>query len=151
MAARTTNPTLSVARTASELRLAFGQLVRRLRVEHNFAISHASVLGRLDREGPRTTSALAAAERVRPQSMAQTVSDLHADGLVARRPDPLDGRQILIELTDLGRQALSDDRRRRDGWLAQAIASELTVEEREILVKATPLLHRLAQSDPGRE
>ncbi len=151
MAARTTNPTLSVARTASELRLALGQLIRRLRVEHNFAISHATVLGRLDREGPRTTSALAAAERVRPQSMAQTVSDLHADGLVARRPDPLDGRQILIELTDLGRQALTDERRRRDGWLAQAIASELTAEEREILAKVTPLLHRLAQADPGRE
>jgi DNA-binding MarR family transcriptional regulator len=151
MAPRTTNPTLSVARTASELRLVLGQLIRRLRFEHNFGISHATVLGRLDREGPRTTSALAAAERVRPQSMAQTVSDLHADGLVGRRPDPLDGRQILIELTDLGRQALSDDRRRRDGWLAQAIASELTVEEREILAKATPLLQRLAQSDPGRE
>jgi len=151
MAARTINPTLSVARTASELRLALGQLIRRLRVEHNFAISHATVLGRLDREGPRTTSALAAAERVRPQSMAQTVSELYAQGLVGRRPDPLDGRQILIELTDLGRQALSDDRRRRDGWLAQAIASELTVEEREILAKATPLLHRLAQADPGRE
>jgi len=151
MAARTSNPTLSVARTASELRLALGQLIRRLRVEHNFAISHASVLGRLDREGPRTTSALAAAERVRPQSMAQTISELHAAGLVGRRPDPLDGRQILIELTDLGRQALTDDRRRRDGFLAQAIASELTSEEREILAKAAPLLQRLAQSNPGRE
>ncbi len=62
--------------------------------------------------------------------MAQTVSDLHADGLVGRRPDPLDGRQILIELTDLSRQALTDDRRRRDGWLAHAIATELTSEER---------------------
>jgi DNA-binding MarR family transcriptional regulator len=151
MSARTTNPTLNVARSASELRVVLGQLVRRLRVEHNFAISHATVLGRLDREGPRTTSALAAAERVRPQSMAQTLSELHAAGLVGRRPDPLDGRQILIELTDLGRQALTDERRRRDGWLAQAIASELTSEERETLAKAIPLLHRLAQSDPGRE
>ena len=89
--ARTTNPTLSVARAASELRLVLGQLIRRLRVEHNFAISHATVLGRLDREGPRTTSALAAAERVRPQSMAQTVSDLQRGR--ARRPPPRSARR----------------------------------------------------------
>jgi hypothetical protein len=63
-----------VTRAASELRIVIGQLVRRLRAEHRFPISHASVLARLDREGPRTTSALAAAERVRPQSMAQTLS-----------------------------------------------------------------------------
>ena len=82
--------------------------------------------------------------------MAQTVSELHAAGLVGRRPDPLDGRRILIELTDLGRQALLDERRRRDGWLAQAMAGELTAEERETLAKAIPLLRRLTQSDPGR-
>ena len=146
MVARTSAPTLDVARTASELRVVLGQLVRRLRAEHNFAISHATVLGRLDREGPRTTSALASAERVRPQSMAQTLTELGAAGLVGRRPDPLDGRQILIELTDLGRQALEDERRRRDGWLAQAIATELTGEERETLAKAVPLIRRLTQS-----
>ena len=146
MVPRTPTPTLDVARSASELRVVLGQLVRRLRAEHNFAISHATVLGRLDREGPRTTSALAAAERVRPQSMAQTISELGAAGLVGRRPDPLDGRQILIELTDLGRQALTDERRRRDGWLAQAIATELTSEEREILARAVPLIRRLTQS-----
>ena len=105
MVPRSANPTLDVARSASELRVVLGQLVRRLRAEHNFAISHATVLGRLDREGPRTTSALALAERVRPQSMAQTLAELSAAGLVGRRPDPLDGRQILIELTDLGRQS----------------------------------------------
>ena len=38
--------------------------------------------------GPQTTSALAAAERVRPQSMAQTIAELEAAGLVARRPRP---------------------------------------------------------------
>jgi DNA-binding MarR family transcriptional regulator len=146
MVPRSATPTLDVARSASELRVVLGQLVRRLRAEHNFAISHATVLGRLERQGPMTTSALASAERVRPQSMAQTLGELSAAGLVGRRPDPLDGRQVLIELTDLGRQALTDERRRRDGWLAQAIAAELASDERELLAKAVPLLHRLAQS-----
>jgi DNA-binding MarR family transcriptional regulator len=137
--------TVDVTRSASELRIVLGQLVRRLRAEHTLPLSQGMVLARLDREGPRTTSALAAAERVRPQSMAQTVADLQSAGLLARRPDPLDRRQILIELTDEGRQTLYDDRRRREGWLANAMAAELTDEEQETLIRAVPLLRRLTQ------
>ena len=138
--------TLDLTRSASELRIVLGQLIRRLRAEHGFPISQGTVLARLDREGPRTTSALASAERVRPQSMAQTVAELQAAGFVARRPDPLDRRQILIELTGAGRRTLEDDRRRREGWLARAIESELTPEEQETLVRAVPLLRRLTQA-----
>ena len=62
------------------------------------------MLARLEREGPATTSALAAAERVRPQSMAQTLAELGAAGLVgADGRIRTDGRQILIELTERGR------------------------------------------------
>ena len=127
-----------------------GQLMRRLRAEHRFPISHATVLGRLDREGPATTSGLAAAERVRPQSMAQTIAELEADGLVERRPDASDRRRIEIDLTERGRAVLGEERTRRQGWLAQAIATELTPEEQDTLVRAVPLLGRLAQS-PTRE
>src|SRR4051812_20654049 len=102
------------ALVASELRAVLGQLVRRLRAEHRFPLSHGAVLGRLDREGPQSVSDLAVAERVRPQSMAQTVGDLEGrDGLVARRPDPDDGRRALVELTAEGTEALHADRRRR--------------------------------------
>jgi len=124
--------------------------MRRLRAEHRFPISHATVLGRLDREGPATTSGLAAAERVRPQSMAQTIAELEADGLVERRPDASDRRRIEIDLTERGRAVLGEERTRRQGWLAQAIATELTPEEQDTLVRAVPLLGRLAQS-PTRE
>jgi DNA-binding MarR family transcriptional regulator len=132
--------------TASELRIVIGQLVRRLRAEHTFPVSQGIVLGRLEREGPATTSALAAAERVRPQSMAQTIAELGADGLVAKTPDPDDGRQILIELTERGRTILSEERARREGWLERTLESELTPEEREILMRALPLLRRIAQA-----
>ena len=43
----------------------------------------------------RASSDLAAAERVRPQSMAQTVAELEAAGLRQPRPDPDDGRRAL--------------------------------------------------------
>src|ERR687883_1422848 len=117
------------AHVASELRVVLGQLVRRLRAEHRFPLAHGAVLGRLDREGPQSVSDLAAKERVRPQSMAQTVGDLEADGLVERRPDPDDRRRALVSLTDTGRAALEADRRHREGWLAEAIAAELSPDE----------------------
>jgi DNA-binding MarR family transcriptional regulator len=137
-----TNPTV----VASELRVVIGRLVRRLRAEYGFPLSHGAVLGRLDREGAQSVSDLAHSERVRPQSMAQTVSDLETDGLVARRPDPADRRRALVELTEEGRVALEAERRRRDGWLASAIAEDLSPEEQSVLGEAVQLLRRLAES-----
>jgi DNA-binding MarR family transcriptional regulator len=130
---------------ASELRVVLGHLIRRLRAEHRFSLSQGSVLGRLDREGPQSTSGLAELERVRPQSMGQTVADLEAQGLVERSPDPTDGRRFLIELTEAGRSELYEDRRHREGWLAEAIETSLTAEERRALEQATRLMARLAE------
>jgi DNA-binding MarR family transcriptional regulator len=134
-----------IVSTASELRIVLGHLVRRLRREYSFPVAQASVLSRLDREGAQSTSTLATGERVRPQSMAQTLADLESGGLIARRPDPADGRRILIELTTRGRERLREDRRRREGWLAEAISAELTDAEQQTLVEALPLLRRLAR------
>jgi DNA-binding MarR family transcriptional regulator len=129
---------------ANELRLSLGQLVRRLRADDVLPTSHLAVLSRLDRTGAQTTSGLAAAERMRPQSMAHTVGELVKEGLVARRPDPNDGRQILVELTKHGRELLLESRRRREDWLTQAIADRLTPAEQKTLAQAIELLQRLA-------
>jgi DNA-binding MarR family transcriptional regulator len=139
--------TADLALTASDLRVVLGQLIRRLRAEHRFPLSQGAVLGRLDREGAQSTSDLAASERVRPQSMAQTLADLEADELITRRPDPGDGRRTLIELSDTGRDALARDRRHREGWLARSIAEELSPQEQAVLAEAVGLLQRLARSE----
>ena len=134
------------ALVASDLRVVLGHLLRRLRAEHGFPLSQGAVLGRLDREGAQSVSDLAHAERVRPQSMAQTVGELEAENMVARRPDPVDRRRALVALTDAGRATLARDRSRREGWLAQAIASELSPEEQMVLRDAVELLRRLAEA-----
>ncbi len=135
---------IDAALVASELRGVLGQLVRRLRAEHRLSHSQAAVLGRLDRDGPSSVSELAVAERIRPQSMAQTVGDLERDGLLARRPDPDDRRRALVELTAAGRSTIELDRRQREGWLAQTIAEQLSPAEQAILRDAVAALRRLA-------
>ncbi|MDQ6816972.1 MAG: MarR family transcriptional regulator [Actinomycetota bacterium] len=132
---------------ASELRAVLGALVRRLRDENRLALSQGAVLGRLDREGPQCVSDLAVAERVRPQSMAHTVADLEQAGYVARRPDPSDRRRAIVELTDEGLEALTADRQLREGWLAQAIAEDLSAQEQAVLHDAAQLLRLLAESE----
>jgi DNA-binding MarR family transcriptional regulator len=138
------HPSTQVVKGASELRLVLGQLIRRLRAEYSFPVAQASVLSRLDREGAQTASELAAAEHVKPQSMAQTLAELESAGLIERRPDPRDGRRSQIELTAVGRERVLEGRGRREDWLAAAIAAELSPEEQRTLLAAVPLLQRLS-------
>jgi DNA-binding MarR family transcriptional regulator len=77
--------------------------------------------------------------------MTQTISDLEGEGLIARQPDPADGRRILVELTEQGHQTLQADRRQREGWLAHAIAEDLSPQEQRVLTQALGLLRRLAE------
>jgi DNA-binding MarR family transcriptional regulator len=130
---------------ASKLRVVLGQLMRRLRVEHRFPLMHGAVLGRLDRDGPLTTVELASAERVRPQSMGQTVAELESQGLISRKPDEFDRRRMLLELTGAGRTALTEDRKRREGWLAEAIERDFSAAEQDVLARSVRLLERLTE------
>ena len=132
---------------AHEFRETLGRVIRRLRAEGGQPpVGQMAVLGRLDREGPASTSDLAAAERMRPQSMAQTVRELESAGLVSRRPDPDDGRRALVELTPAGLERLHTTRARREGWLSAALERELTADERAALARALALLRRVADA-----
>ena len=113
------------AQVASDLRVVLGALNRRLRAENRIPLSHAAVIGRLDRCGPRSVSDLAVAERVRPQSMAQTVHELEIAGFVSRCPDPTDGRRVFIELTAPGLELLHTTRARRETWLTETLERQL--------------------------
>jgi DNA-binding MarR family transcriptional regulator len=135
-----------IGQLAAELRVVIGQIVRRLRAEHGFSLAQGTVLGSLDRIGPQSISDLAAAARVRPQSMAQTVHELEATGLVERRPDPGDRRRAFVSLTAAGMERLTADRRHREGWLARVIAEDLSDDERAALRRAAPVLRRIADA-----
>ena len=75
--------------------------------------------------------------------MTRTVNCLVEDGFATRRAHETDGRQVLVDITEKGREVLLADRRRRDAWLAQRLR-ELTPDERALLREAAPLIQRLA-------
>ncbi|WP_158880695.1 MarR family winged helix-turn-helix transcriptional regulator [Amycolatopsis anabasis] len=137
-----------VAQLAGELRGSLGALHRRLRQVDNAGVltpSQQAVISRLDREGPRTQAELAAAEHVRQQSMAATLTALDGLGLLERTRDTEDGRRVLVSLSDLGRKTVRGVHQHREEWLAHGLAAELSPAERETLAAAVPLLRRLAQ------
>jgi DNA-binding MarR family transcriptional regulator len=104
------------------------------------------VLGRLSREGPASISELATADRVRPQSMAQTVRDLEDAGLLTRHPDPDDRRRVVLELTPAGADQLQAARASREDWLTRSLEQELDAAERRQLRDAIALLRRVADA-----
>jgi DNA-binding MarR family transcriptional regulator len=135
--------------TASALRQAMGQLGRRLRAErvgYGLSRSRLSLLNLLALNGPMTASAMAAAERLQPQSLTRMLSRLEDDGLIVRSPDDKDRRQVRIEITHKGAAVLDEDTTRREAWLAKAMAERLTPTERELLRLAAGLMERLADA-----
>ncbi|MEV0089040.1 MarR family transcriptional regulator [Saccharopolyspora sp. NPDC050642] len=140
--------TAGIAAAATEVRMGVMRLARRLRAEREsgeLPLGRLAVLGRLERDGPATASALAAAERITPQSMARIVQHLIDAGLAERDTDPADRRAAIVRITDSGRRQVLRDRSRREAWLAQAMTG-LTDVERELLVLSARLLDRLADS-----
>ncbi|MFJ5534914.1 MarR family winged helix-turn-helix transcriptional regulator [Streptomyces sp. NPDC093261] len=135
---------------ASDLRAVIGNLVRRARATDAMPQAQAAVLGFLDREGPMTTSELAARQQVRHQTAARVVAQLAELGLVRQKPHPNDGRKVLLMLTEPGLQALQARRGRRADWLAEAIKAQLSPAEQRHLAQSVTLLKRLAQhGDPS--
>ncbi|WP_323791708.1 MarR family transcriptional regulator [Nocardioides sp.] len=132
---------------ASELRFSVMRLRRRLAGERHpdneLSMNAMAVLGSLHRNGDLTPGELAAHERVRPPSMTRTVACLEDGGHVTRRPHDTDRRQVVVSLTDHGRDTLLADRRRRDEWLALRLG-DLTPDERAVLRAAAPILEKLS-------
>jgi DNA-binding MarR family transcriptional regulator len=132
----------------ADLSVSIGLLVRRSgqrKAAGELTMPESTCLSRLDREGPATSSELAKQEQISPQSMGATLAGLEERGLVERRPDPGDGRKVVMSLTARGRRALQQRRAAGADAMAQALASGFTAAELEQLRVAAPLFERLAQ------
>jgi DNA-binding MarR family transcriptional regulator len=136
----------SSVRAARDLRVMFSRLRRQLKelaTADDLTPSQTAVLIRLIKDGPASTSELAGAERVRPQSMAATLAALDRQSLIHRTADPADGRRQLIALTADGRRRAQNDRQAREEWLVRAMQDQFTESERGVILAALALLERI--------
>jgi DNA-binding MarR family transcriptional regulator len=139
------------AEAATELMKAMTRLRARLRTESAPSDTHSTwsqltTLTRIINEGPTTTSALAQAEHVRRQSMAETVAALRADDLITCQPDPSDGRKMLISATRKGKAVSATIPAAREAWLYEVIRTLLEADERQTLLRAAAIMNRIADA-----
>ncbi|MHB1550490.1 MAG: MarR family winged helix-turn-helix transcriptional regulator [Vulcanimicrobiaceae bacterium] len=131
---------------SQDLRVLFGKLKRRLREPGplgDLTPSQISVLLYLEKDGPATAATLARAEGMRHQSIRPVIAALEDAGLVSGAPDPSDGRQTLLSLTDSCREWVHEGRSARQDWLTRAIQARLSLREQDELAASVELLKRL--------
>ena len=134
---------------ANELRAVVSALNRRFREQataHDLTTAQKSVLVRLERDGPATTTSLANAEAMRPQSMGAILSSLQTDGYVVAMPDPSDGRQTILSVTARWLDWADAARTARRDWLFRAVQAALGPAEQRDLQAIIPILRRLVET-----
>ncbi len=94
-----------------------------------------------------TPGALAIRERVRPPSMTRVIASLADVGLVDRAPHPVDGRQVLVSVSQAGAELVRAARRARQEWLAERLAT-LDSDRRDTLRHAADIMMALVDESP---
>ncbi|MFD0352081.1 MarR family transcriptional regulator [Kitasatospora aburaviensis] len=92
---------------------------------------------------------LAAREGVAPPSMNRTLGPLHADGLIAKEPDPRDRRSAWITLTEHGRTTIAQIRAKRSQLLADRMARLSAEQTATLLAAPGPRTPRRGAPDGG--
>lgn len=145
------DPLLPAAVSVRRGVIRLGRRLQTERPEHGEPRLRLVVLGHLSRDGALSPGALAAAERLQPQSLTRALLGLERDGLISRQVDPADRRRSVLTLTGPGAEVLSREMARRDAWLARTMTERLNPTEREILRLAGELMERLAEAEDEDE
>ena len=141
------------ARVADPMAVRLAVVIKRLRDRlrdtrpdraKQLPISHLAIVKRLRDGGPATASALAAAEHVSQQAIAQHVAALTRAGLVHAKRDPDDARKRLIHVTRAGHRLFESAADSRHAWLTRVIDAQVGVKHRPALERAVALLERIA-------
>ncbi|MBX7455957.1 MarR family transcriptional regulator [Mycolicibacterium sp. 3033] len=140
------------ASAATELResmMAVTRQLRRHRPDNGLTLSQMQLLGEISRAGVTAPAELGVRLGVRVQSLTDSLNELEARGLIARRPDAADRRRQLVEITPEGTVMLDADRAERDAWLHTTMRERLSTLEFDLLMLVAPILRKLADPEAG--
>ncbi|MFI6920133.1 MarR family winged helix-turn-helix transcriptional regulator [Nonomuraea spiralis] len=116
----------------------------RLPSVRRLSFSTLSVLHTLASKGPMRLTDLTATEQLKQPALTSLVAKLERDGLVSRRPDPRDGRAVLLTLTEEGSGIVRSRRADRVSRVARLV-EHLSDDERAALAGYAGLLGRLTE------
>jgi DNA-binding MarR family transcriptional regulator len=119
----------------------FNTLFIRLPTVRQLGFSSLSVLHTLSRRGPTRLTALTATEQLTQPAITSLVTRLERDGLVERRPDPDDGRAVLVALTAAGADVVRSRHADRVTRLGRLIAGLDDAEQAAISAAMPALRH----------
>ncbi len=136
----------SPTEVAGSLRVALLRMARRLKRETDgeHSVSTIAALGSLSSRGPLTLSEWAETEGVSRPSMTVLAGGLIGQNLIAKEPDPRDGRLVRVHITQAGRRILEQSRTRRNAFLAKRLRG-LSGDELHVLEEASRILLRLVE------
>ena len=97
------------------------------------------LLRALEQQGDQTMTALARSLNITQRRITSLVAALVADGLVARAPNPVDGRSTVISLSEPGRKHLATYWPQFQAAVSAAFG-DLPAQQQEQLLAITPLL-----------
>lgn len=144
----------SAAICATQIRRTVSQLHRKLRPglqPDGISLAKLSVIGQVNRIGRITPTELAALEGVKIQTLTRLLAELEADGWLSRVPHESDGRQSLLAMTPQGKKRLEKAAQASDASLAKVIETNLTADERALLLRACSLLDGLHDALAGKQ
>lgn len=145
MAAAAARRTQGVAELAHELRpLVFGlyDYVRRRAGRLPLTPTQSSVLSVLVHDGAQRMGVLAEREGVRLPTMTNVIARMERLGYVRRRPDPDDGRVVVVEATDRAHEDVAVVVLAREEFLRERLA-ELSVDDRQAIARSIDAFTRL--------
>lgn len=142
--------TAGTASTAGELRVAIGRVSHRIRQlwvsaesVDGISFTEGAILTHLARGGASSPGDLAGNERVTSQAITAHLTNLERRDLIARSPDPRDGRRVVVNITPAGRAALADRETVLLGRIDHVL-SGFGEKELRTIAAASTLLLRLA-------
>ncbi len=140
---------MNTTELSSSLRAVISALHKGLRKQMSqadtYSMTEIETIGHLARSSSLLPTELAALTRIKTQSMSQILNKMERQGVITRTPSNDDKRNIYISLTPLGKKMVENSKYEKDEWLKGVIEKSLTDKERELLVRALPILNKLVK------
>jgi len=135
---------------AGRLRVSMIHLSRQIRRRDpsDLTIAQLSALATVVRYGPLRVGQLAEIEGLPSPAATRLADRLEEAGLVARRANPEDRREIHLVATAAGADLLEKHAQAGTSWLAERLAA-LSESDRRALERAVAVLESLAAARPG--